>query len=384
MENSTELIVAPFKQSTQERGSVPNKNEPNMMSTSKMEPGQNSLYQRLFNKDINQAPISSKTSNVIDSRTLDNVSSSIDDDDSSESTKSSETMHEEKSYCKIERSERKFKSQMRSFKTLLAEISSQDKKIFNFRVIPRVWKNNSQMCDVYVKKPFQSDSHTTFALNYNYLNDNDERVSRDYFVNLKFDAEIGKNSKNTFATIELNDILMAKLKISKFSRVTLTSKNTVLNFLEKIELIPMSNNTVSKKEIIDDFKLLIKKSGTALLINQDQIFKLCGVLVAVKLYPESFRYVLCDAELLRERKIFASDQTAKDLENVLKAADEITSPSMKSGLPSKEKSVIHTNDLVNIVENCVECITVKNCLNEMNQLRKLGNFLIMGKYGCRM
>lgn len=373
VDNSTELIVSPFKQ---------NNSEPNISNSTTSK--ENSLYERLFNKDNNQGQQPLKTNNVIDSRTLDNVSekSSIDDESySSESTKSLETIHyEEKSYCR--KSKLKLNSQIRSFKLMLAEISSQDRKVFNFRVLPRcMWNNNnnnSQMCDAYVSKPFQQDSLTIFALNYDHLNDNDERVSREYYVNLKIDEKIDKNSKDTFATIELNDILMAKLKISKYSRVTLTNKKTVLNFFEKIELIPTSNNKVNKQEIIESFKEMLIKSAP-LLINQDQIFKLCGgtVLVSVKIFPESFKYCVCDAEILRERKIFVSDQT-KDLEILLKATDEISSIKL-AGLQRK-KSVIQTNELVNIVEDCVKSITIKNCRNEMNQLRKLGNILIMGKY----
>lgn len=379
VENSTELVVTPFKEKDSEEKS----NTPKVKNVEQKDLNQSSssLYQRLFNKDSNQTQKSSKNTNaynIIDSRTLDNVfEKSIDEDDSSESTKSSETaQYEENPFC--DKSKRKLVSQMRSMKTLLAEISSQERKIFNFRAIPRIW-NDSQMCDVYVSKPFQHEAQKVFAMSYDFLNENDERVSREYYVNLKFDPQIGTNEKNTFATIELNDILMAKLKISKFSRVTLTSKNTVVNFLERIDLIPTSKN--NKQEILEDFKqMLIKNtSSSPLLINQGQIFKLCGgsVLVTVKLFPESFKYCLCDAEILRERKIFVSDQF-QDVEPLLKAAGEISSPSIKLNGQQRNNTIINTNELVNIVEDCVNSITIKNCLSETNQLRKLGNFLILG------
>lgn len=370
--------MAPFKQSTQEKGFSSKKIETSGTKklNEKEDLTQNSLYQRLFNKDTSR---NSNVKEVIDSRTLDNVSakSSFDDEDSSESTKSSETIHfEENPFCS--RSKRKLVSQIRSFNTLLAEISSQERKVFDFRVIPRTW-NDSQMCDVYVAKPFQHDSHRIFAMSYDHVNENDERVSREYYVNVKVDDQIGKNSKNTSANIELNDILMAALKISKFSRITLTSKNTVVNFLERIELIPTSKT--NKQEISEGFKQMLIDSSklSPLLINQGQIFKICGdsVMVTAKLFPESFKYCLCDAEILRERKIFVSDQI-KDLEPILKAAGEISNPSAKSnGLP-KNNAVINTNELVNMVEECVKGICIKNCLNGNNQLRKLGNFLITG------
>lgn len=380
IDNSTELIVNPFKRETQEGSSVLKQNS----AILKEEPNKNSLYQRLFNKGINQLQISSNTKDVevIDSRTLDNVTdqSSVIED-SSESTRNSETINIEESST-FRKSKQKFMSQTRLFQTLWTEINSQDRKFFNFRAIPRVW-GNSQMCDVYVSNPFQHESQTIFALNYDTINENDERVSREYYVALKIDPEIDKNSKQAYATIELNDILMAKLKISQFSRITLSSKNTIVNFLEKIELIPSSSNLVDMQEIIEDFKrTLVKSSSTSpLLINQDQIFKLCGgtVLVTAKLFPESFRYCFCDAEILRERKIFLSNQF-KDLKTIMKAADEISSLSNVLTAHERYSSFIHTNELISIIEECTKCITIKNCLNEKNRLRKLGNILILGKF----
>lgn len=387
VENSTELVVAPFKQDTQEKSFSSKKLETNGTKPSKEreDPSQNSLYQRLFNKDTNPAQKPSRNSNVreiIDSRTLDNVSAkssfeSHDDEDSSESTMSSETVHvEENPFCS--RSKRKLVSQIRSFNTLLSEISSQERKVFDFRVIPRTW-SDSQMCDVYVAKPFQPDPHQIFAMTYDHVNENDERVSREYYVNVKYDDQISKNPKNTSANMELNDILMATLKISKFSRITLTSKNTVVNFLERIELIPTSKT--NKQEISEGFKQMLINESTQspLLINQGQIFKICGgsVLVTAKLFPETFKYCLCDAEILRERKIFVSDQI-KDLDSILKAAGEISTPSNKSnGLP-EHNAVINTNELVNMVEESLRGICIKNCLDGKNHMRKLGNFLITG------
>lgn len=386
IDNSTELIVTPFEDKTQTRQNSSNKSQLNVTnrSTSKKELSPNSLYQRLFNKESNVKQLPSKQNHaetIIDSRTLDNVSEkSSMDTDSSESTESSETVNSEgKTYRR--KSKQRFISEIRSFETLLAEISRQDRRIFNFRAIPRVW-SNSEMCDVYVSKPIQHGLQTIYALNYDSVMENDERISREYFVNLKIDADIKKNSKNSSTTIELNDILMAKLKISKFSRITLSNKNTVLNFLEKIELIPTPNCKFSKQEIIEDFRRMLVETTrlSPLLINQDQIFKLCGdtVLVTAKIFPESFRYCLCDAELLRERKFFISDQV-KDLKTITKAAEEISSPSSKLADLERNYSFINTKELANIIQDCVKSITIKNCLNETNRLRKFGNFLVLGK-----
>lgn len=382
IENSTELIVTPFRKNTSDRRNISNQSEPNEMNLPKKE--RNSLYQRLFNKEISNMQVSPKPTtidDIIDSRTLDNVSdiSSVDED-SSESTRSSDIMHI-KENANHRKSKQKLISQIHSLENLLVEISSQDRKIFTFRAIPRVWEN-SQMCDVFVSKPFYLESQTTFALNYDDINENDERVSKEYYVNLKIDTKINENAMNSFPEIELNDILMAKLKISKFSCITMSSKNTVVNFIEKIELIPAPTK-FSKQEIFEDFKRMLVKSSSVkpLLFNQGQIFKLCGnaVMVTVKLYPETFKYCMCDAEILREKKIFLSDQL-KDLSSILKAANEISSSAAPSAALERNFVFIQTKELMNIVEECVQNITIKNCLSKKNQLRKLGNFLILGNY----
>lgn len=373
--------MIPYGKNTLKESNISNQSGSNELTSCNARKGRNpnSLYQRLFNKDINDASKSSKPATdegIIDSRTLDNVSETSEED-SSESTRSSDAMHikENLNYSK---SKQKIVSQIRLFQNMLTEISSQDRKSFTFRVLPRVWKD-SQMCDVFVSKPFESQ--TTFALNFDFINENDEQVTKEYYVNVKIDPEVSENAPS-YPTIELNDMLMAQQKISKFSRITLTTKNTVVNFLEKIELIP-TQSKISKQEIMEDFKRMLVKSSSVmpLLINQGQIFKLCGdaVFVTVKLYPETFRYCMCDAEILRENKIVLSEQN-KDVQSIVKVANEISFPAMFSTAFEEDFVFIQTKELMNIVEECVTNITIKNCLNKKNQFRKLGNFLIYGRY----
>lgn len=371
IENNTEVIITLYKGNSTQIKSISNQSKSSTMN----ERRPNSLYQRLFNKESNIVANSDCT-DIIDSRTLDNVPdiSSVDENstDSIGSSKSMNLNHRE--------SRQKLYSQIHSFESFLAQIANQDQKTFSFRSMPRAWCN-FQMSDVFVSK-VHLESPTIFAMNYDFINENNERMSRDYYVNLKTDPEIEKNSTKSCATIELSDILMAKLNIKQFSRVTLCRKNTVINFLEKIEVIPTPSK-FSKQEIIEEFKWLLVKNTSAspLLINQDQIFRLCrlNLLVSVKLFPESFKYCLCDAEILRENKIFVSDQT-KDLTQIMKIANEISSSNTTKSAIQNNFFFIRTKELTDIVEDCVQNITAKNCLNKKNQLRKLGNFLILGKY----
>lgn len=404
IDNNTEFIVTPFKEKLPNTNSKSN----NIGSTSKKDQNQNSLYQRLFNKDTNKPHSSSKEKisadeGIIDSTTLDNVSvrSSSTEEDSSESdgtiydgnSEKPRNDSDESLLCKNDpdsrRSKMKLDLQVRLFDTLLIELKNQDRKSYKFRAIPRAW-DNSQMCDVFLTKhntPKDFKSDAVFILNCECINENDDRIAKEYYVYLRTATESPKIPKTIYPSIEINDILMAKMKISKFNRVSLSTKKTVLNFFEKIELIPvMVPSTIEKQEIEEDFKRLLIQCtrSTPLLINQEQIFKLGegNVLVTAKIYPESFRYCLCDAEILRENKIFISEN-AKDIGNLLTSAEEMISPKSIAKLQEKH-TFMHIDEYQNIIEDCLKKITIKNCLHEKNGLRKLNNYIIMGKIHCNI
>lgn len=403
IDNNTEFVVTPFKEKSPNTNSKPNNN----ISTSKNGQNQNSLYQRLFNKDMNNKSQScskkeiSEDEGIIDSTTLDNVSvrSSSMEEDSSESdeticdenlekpTGNSDVSSLYKADPDSRRAKMKLDLQVRLFDTLLIELKYQDRKSYKFRAIPRIWEN-SQMCDVFLTKhntPKDFKPNAVYMLNCECINENDDRIAKEYYVYLRSSTEFGEIPKSIYPSIEINDVLMAKMKISKFNRISLCTKKTVLNFFEKIELIPaIAPSTIEKQDIEEEFKrMLIQCTRSApLLINQEQVFKLCGgnVMITTKIYPESFRYCLCDAEILRENKIFISENT-KDIASLLTSAEEIICPKIMAQL--KEKHIfMHIDEYNNIIEDCLKKITIKNCLQDKNGLRKSNNYIIMGKILC--
>lgn len=350
----------------------------------------------MFNKNTTQPNTphkkpSESLEGIIDSRTLDNVSDESSTSDESDETiyndqqegKAPKTIITEESPCH-RRAKLKLDSQIRLFDTVLTELKNQDRKLYKFRAIPRLW-GTSQMCDVYLTKrntPKELDFQAIYILSCDSVNENDDRITKEYYVNLLPSIETDMSTNSIYPSIEINDVLMAKLKLSKFSRVSLSNKKTVLNFFEKIELIPTSAlNATRKQEVMEDFKRMLINlcHSTPLLINQDQIFKLCGgnVMVTVKIFPESFRYCLCDAEILRENKLSFSEQN-KDLTHILDAADDLTASSKLVSL-DRSPSFIHIMEIMDIVDSCVENIALKNCLGGENRFRKSNNYLITGK-----
>lgn len=361
---------------------------------------QSSLYERLYKKDTNVCHSTSSQPNdkcIIDSRTLDNVSEKSFTDDDSPSESSDTTIYDENAqnisndaktslHTKLEPGSKnpkikiaKLEVQTRMFNAMLADLKDQKRKIYKFRAVPKKW-NNSQMCDVFITNhntPAEFDAKSIYVMNCESLNDNGERFMKEYYVNVRKVTETIESPKNIYTSLEINDILLAQMKIPKFSRITLCGKKTVLNFVEKIELIP--TDSCDKEDILEDFKRLLIKCSRAspLLINQEQIFKLCGDhFVIAKVHPQSFRYCLCDYEILRENKLVISE-TMEDISHTLTAAEDILFE--KNDIQSGAlKYVVRLNENEKIIESCVENIKKNNCLDESNRLRKPNNYIIIG------
>lgn len=86
------------------------------------------------------------------------------------------------------------------------------------------------------------------------------------------------------------------------------------------------------------------------------------------------RYILCDAEILRENKLFVAERK-RDFSNILSAAGSI----LTSQIPNNQLFIdLHEN--AGIIENCVDSIIMNNCLDTRNRLRRSNNYLIIGKY----
>lgn len=383
------------------------------------------LYDRLFNKNAKTTEPMEKPkptrqfgsgASIIDSTTLDNVTvkSSSTDDGSSDSdvsnydgnAQSFSSSSKPKPASKRSTSKRtstkstppppkskpiRLDVQSRLFDALFTELKNQDRQSYQFRAIPHKW-TDAQMSDLFLtqhNRPAALDTNQIYVLNCETINEHDERTTKEYYVNVRMRDESEHIPKNIFPSIEITDALMAHMKMKKYSRITLNTKKTVLNFVEKIELIPSSKCTLSLRNIEDTFKrLLIRCSHTLpMLMNQEQVFRIGdndGDVVMAKIYPESFRYCLCDGEILRENKIFVVEQR-RDLSGLFANAEELGSGDVKSdsgdtGGFSANECIIQLDEFDEIVDSCVENIVVNGCLDERNQLRKVNNHLIIGDF----
>ncbi len=251
---------------------------------------------------------------------------------------------------------------------LIANVKSQNNKRFHFRIVSSKW-NESQMCDLYLTRHNLPDLLDIDQVHVLQTDDDKE-----YYVNVKI---IGTNEtfpQNIYPTIELNDILMSKLGLKQFERITLKPKATVLNFIDRIELFPSKSvNFKQVRDIEDLFKqyILDNTSLYPVLINQGQVIKLKDdVLVTASIFPDTFKYCLLDSAILKECKIACVDQV-KDLSALLN--DETTASDTEPVHPR-----VRLEKFENIVSNCVEQIKINLCLDDRNGLRTMGNILISG------
>lgn len=253
---------------------------------------------------------------------------------------------------------------------LIATVKSQNNKRFHFRIVSSKW-NESQMCDLYLTRhnlPDLLDIDQVHVLR----TDDD----KEYYVNIKI---IGSNEtfpQNIYPTIEMNDILMSKLGLKQFERITLRPKATVLNFIDRIELFPSKTvNYKQVREIEDLFKqyILDNTSLYPVLINQGQIIKLKeDLLVTANIFPDTFKYCLLDSAILKECKITCVEQM-KDLSGLM------NSEVVVNGIA--DENCCRLEKFQKIVEECAEQIKINLCLDDRNGLPRMGNILISGE--CR-
>lgn len=392
IEANTEIIVQPFaKKLTKGDNIIKQKQQQATRSENQFEKSKNSLYNRLYNNEFKASTAPRKPTNedidIIDSRKLENVFENLYSEFAElNSLKSDEELDFITEATPKDLNEmNSIVEQSRMFKETVADIGYADQKQHEFRAVPKRWLAY-QLNDVFLKKnnmPKDFDPKCNYTLNYYTHDENNVQIARAYYVNVKIvNGETNENLQmDEYPCIQINDILMAQLNLPKFSAITLNIKRAVLNFFEKIELIPvMNSNAINRKEILEDFKKMLAEcsSPTPLLVNQNQIFKLCGgtAIVELKIYPESFRYCLCDVEILRECKIFVSEQT-KDSSFFTAYTEEI--PVEKSRNSVNQKHILYLDAQEHIILDCIMEVATKNCLSGHNRLRKSNNYIVAGK-----
>lgn len=294
--------------------------------------------------------------------------------------------------CKQLPKKRELKEEQRKLNQLMDELRKEYKKPYRFRIIPTKWED-SQMVDLFTTRhnlPGSLDINQVYTIRIEQPPANDPVAPTDYevlstkeiCVNIKLVSENTTFPKNNYPTIEMNDVLMAHLNLKPLDHIILRPKQTVLNLIERIELHPAEQidgyrgiRTIEeafKQMIIDNTRLF------PMLINQQQLFRLVDgqFTVTVKIFPETFRYGFCDADVLRDCKITCVEEI-RDVTALLKMAEKINDFSRNDEL-TESKSFVNIDKSQIIVDECVNQIIYGLCLDERNCIKRWLNFIIEG------
>lgn len=248
-------------------------------------------------------------------------------------------------------------------------LKKETPSVHEFRVVNGKW-DCGQICDIYLNR---SNLPENFDLNQSYILQT--RENQEFYVNVKVLGENVIFPKNIYPSIEINEILLNSLDVEVCDRITLRSKRTVLNLVDRIELTPSKASTYKEvKDIEIKFKQYIIENAKLfpILINQNQIFKLSpNIFVTVSIFPESLRYCLIDTEILRECKITCCDQV-KNIDGILKSNRE---PEQLNGVGHEE---VKLDKYETIIQRLIERLKINLCLDERNAFRKTENLILIG------
>ncbi|XP_059608870.1 peroxisomal ATPase PEX1 [Phlebotomus argentipes] len=337
IENDTELIVAPFEV---QKPPLPTKKANRTSLHIPQEEIEDQFPAILPKRDFDSAPRSAPLSR---SSTVSSVSS----------------------FSSTNRMEIKIDCMQELHRELLLEATTS----VEFRVIPKEWKDSHQINEIFTTKV---NLPANFDLSRVYLARTVD--NREAYVAVKILSEDENFPSNIYPSVEVYEPFMRSLGVKPFERIELRAKNTVLNFIERIDLLPSRKvNFQEVKNIEQDFKRFILDSTKILpiVLNQEQTVKIGeNCLITVKLIPETFRYCLLDADIVRESKIFVSDEVRF----------------IKDGKEDKQKpkraAFVRVPPFVDIIEECVENFKMNLCLDGRQRKPLSENILLIGKASC--
>lgn len=269
----------------------------------------------------------------------------------------------------------KLTKRLKHLEDIKARLVKETPQSYQLRVISGKWDTDKgQMSDVYISGtdvlPSSVDLNQIFVLI--------TKFDREYCVNVKVrtPSTDDQQQQSIYPTIEINDVLMAQLNIENYEKIILKPKNFVMNFVDTIELQP-SNKNVHKRDVEHLFKqfIMTNAKSSPILINRNQIFKLRDDLyVTIRLLPDTFKFCAIDSAILRECRINVVE-TVKEVDSVLNIVKNVDAPIFD------RKSFVEIEKFDDIVDDCIDRLTVNLCLDERNRFRKTENIILVGKLG---
>lgn len=336
IENNTELVVSPFKDST-----LQNIKNMKTLNRNSLQPNLNGNY------DLNNSSSSHSLTN------------------GNHALAKSSTLASVRTYQGVG------ESKLEALQDLRKLLTKETSKVYEFRVIAGKWIRSVNVNDVYIKASPLFDFERIYLLK---LFNNGE-----YLVNVKMLPDgVSDFPDGNYPSIEINQNLMNFLGIREFEKITLRPKNTVLNFIDRIDVFP--NKELQMRQIRDleqSFKqhILENSKFMPVLLNQDQLVMLkSGDYVTVKLIPETFKYCLVDSDILTESKIKVNEEI-KAIDKYFVENTEEQETQHRVTLP---ENFVKIQKYDSVIEDCVNRLKFSLCLDDRNRLVNTENFLVIG------
>uniref|UniRef100_A0A182NDC1 Peroxisomal ATPase PEX1 n=1 Tax=Anopheles dirus TaxID=7168 RepID=A0A182NDC1_9DIPT len=262
---------------------------------------------------------------------------------------------------------------------LIETLGQNVAKVYEFRVIRGVWnsrRSTMQLCDILTTKenvPSTMDVNKPFLLT---TNDN-----REYYVNVRLATDDERFPKNVYPTVEINDRLMEQLEINHGEKITLKPIHNALNIVDRIELLPATKVAPKiEEDIAEKFKQFVLHNSKihALLLNQEQLFKLPEYYLTVKLQPQSLKYCLINSTILRHSKI----NCAGEVKPVAGLPDGDASKkkllASKNADASDECKLVKIEKIDTIVQECTDRLKYALCLDTRCKMPQQCNMFVAG------
>ncbi|XP_061513544.1 peroxisomal ATPase PEX1 [Anopheles gambiae] len=262
---------------------------------------------------------------------------------------------------------------------LIETLGQNVAKVYEFRVIRGVWnsrRSTTQLCDIHTTKenvPATMDINKPFLLT---TNDN-----REYYVNVRLAGDGERFPRNAYPTVEINDRLMEQLEINHGEKVTLKPIRNALNIVDRIELLPATKVApIIEEDIVEKFKQFVLHNSKihALLLNQEQLFKLPEYYLTLKLQPPALKYCLINSTILRHSKICCTGEVKpvagySDVEGTKKKP-----AALKDAESVEECKLVKIEKIERIVEECTDRLKYALCLDARCKVPQQCNMFIAG------
>ncbi|XP_053659092.1 peroxisomal ATPase PEX1 [Anopheles marshallii] len=262
---------------------------------------------------------------------------------------------------------------------LIETLGQNVAKVYEFRVIRGVWncrRSTTQLCDILTTKenvPNTMDINKPFLLT---TNDNLE-----YYVNVRLAPDTERFPTNVYPTVEINDRLMEQLEINQGEKITLKPIHNALNIVDRIELLSVTKVApLIEEDIAEKFKQFVLHNSKihALLLNQDQLFKLPEYYLTIRLQPQSLKYCLINSTILRHSKI----SCVGEVKPVAGLSDLDTNkkkpPAIKESDPAEQAKLVKIEKIERIIEECTDRLKYALCLDARSNVRQQCNMFIAG------